>query len=204
MPGRIFTIGHSNHDIDGFIALLKRHGITLLADVRSHPYSRLYPQFVGETLQRALNEKDIRYVFLGNALGARSDNPDNYRDGRVQYHLVAGDRKFLNGILNLRKLAEQHTVVIMCAEKDPLFCHRTLLVGRQLIKQGVEVTHLLYDGTIEGNSASERRLLALLDLPETDLFRTYDETVAAAYSIQSERIAYETDPDGRTDMEIRR
>jgi uncharacterized protein (DUF488 family) len=92
----------------------------------------------------------------------------------------------------------------MCAEKDPLFCHRTLLVGRQLIKQGVEVVHLLYDGTIEENIESERRLLALLDMPETDLFRTYDETVDAAYSIQSERIAYEIEPDGKTDMEIHR
>lgn len=127
MNDRIYTVGHSNHSIEAFISLLQKHGITALADVRSHPYSRHHPQFNRETLQRALRKVDINYVFLGKELGARSENPKCYRNGKVQYGLLAREPSFQEGLARLRKGMESHRIAMMCAEKEPLDCHRTIL-----------------------------------------------------------------------------
>jgi uncharacterized protein (DUF488 family) len=186
----IFTIGHSTHSLDAFVALLKQHGVTALADVRSSPYSRFNPQFNREPLEKSLKDVGIAYVFLGHELGARSDDPSCYEDGQVKYARLARTELFRSGLGRVQKGAESHRIALMCAEKDPLDCHRTLLVGRALIEQGVGVAHILSDGSIENYDQAMTRLLRLTGTPESDMFASREELVARACAAQEEKIAY--------------
>ena len=187
----IYTIGHSKHPIDRFIALLQQHGIDALADVRSTPYSRFNPQFNKEKLQAALASAGVRYVFLGEELGARSKDPSCYdEDGRVSYAKLARTEPFRKGIERLLTGMQQHRIAIMCAEREPLECHRTILVSRELERAGVSVTHILQDGKLEPHRQLMGRLAAELNLVGTDLFRSPDELIEDAYEKQGSRIAY--------------
>src|SRR5580704_10880407 len=98
MQDTVFTIGHSTHEQGHFIDLLGQHGITALCDVRSKPYSRMNPQFNREELEQALLAHDIAYRFLGKELGARSDDPACYEEGKVQYTRLAQTELFRHGL----------------------------------------------------------------------------------------------------------
>jgi uncharacterized protein (DUF488 family) len=167
----IYTVGHSNHPIERFIALLQPHGISALADVRSTPYSRFNPQFRREKLQAALAAAGIQYVYLGAELGARSEDPGVYdADGRVSYALLAKTDLFRRGISRLKTGMADHRIAIMCAEREPLDCHRTILVSRELVRENVLVTHILADASLEPHERAMERLVASLKLPAADLF----------------------------------
>ena len=186
----VLTIGHSTHSIDAFIELLRRHGVTALADVRSAPFSRFNPQFNKETLARSLKEHGIKYVFLGRELGARSNDRSCYENGRVQYARLARTEAFRSGLDRVMRGAHDHRIALMCAEKEPWECHRTILVARALVEQGIEVQHILADGRLETHDQAMERLLAVLALPREDLFRSRQELIAQALALQEERIAY--------------
>ncbi len=186
----IYTIGHSTHAIEWFIQLLRSHAITALGDVRSAPYSRRNPQFNREPLGEALKEAGISYVFLGEDLGARSKDPSCYRDGRVDYELLARTELFHSGLERVREGARTHRIALMCAEKDPLDCHRTILVARNLVEQGVTVSHILSDGSVESHDQSMSRLMQMLRIGENDLFRSREDAIQDAYRKRSEAIAY--------------
>lgn len=188
----IYTIGHSNHPIEHFVSLLQQHGIQALADVRSNPYSRFNPQFNREKLQASLAAAGgIRYVFLGEELGARSKDPACYdAEGRVSYAKLAQTPLFRQGIDRLQTGIQQLRIAIMCAERNPLECHRTILVSRELEKVGIPVTHILHDSTLESNRHALQRLAAELKLAETDLFRSPDELIQDAYDMQGRRMGY--------------
>ena len=190
MSKPLFTIGHSNHEIEGFIDLLRRHGISALGDVRSHPYSRHFPQFSYEALRNALRAEGIAYVFLGKELGARSENPACYRQGKIKYDLLAREPLFLAGLERLKQGMARYRIAIMCAEKDPLDCHRAVLVGRKVFEGGIPVSHILADGGLETHEGMEARMLNLHHISANDLFRGRDEAVAEAYEIHGDRIAY--------------
>jgi uncharacterized protein (DUF488 family) len=187
----IYTIGHSKHPIDQFIALLQQHDIDALADVRSTPYSRFNPQFNKEKLQTALATAGVRYVFVGEELGARTKDPSCYdEEGRVSYAKLAQTELFRKGIERLLTGMQQHRIAIMCAEREPLDCHRTILVSRELERAGVPVTHILHDGALEPHTQLMTRLAADLNLVGADLFRTPRELIEDAYEKQGARIAY--------------
>jgi uncharacterized protein (DUF488 family) len=188
--GPILTIGHSTHKLERFIALLKQHGVTAVADVRSAPYSRFNPHFNKAELERSLKAEGIRYVFLGRELGARSDDPSCYEKGRVQYARLARTEAFRQGIERLRRGAAEHRIACMCAEREPLECHRTLLVARALADEGTEVAHIHADGRLEQHAAAMDRLLDLTGLPRDDLFRSRADLVAEALARQEEQVAY--------------
>ncbi|MBF0634467.1 MAG: DUF488 domain-containing protein [Nitrospinae bacterium] len=191
MTEYVFTIGHSNHQIEKFIELLRLHGINALCDVRSHPYSRFAPQFSIDPLRATLAKTEISYVFLGKELGARSENPACYRQGRVQYDRLAQEPDFVEGIKRLIKGMDRYRIALMCSEKDPLDCHRALLVARKLFETGVQVSHIHSDGSLESHHEFESRLLALCKLPEGDLFKGRDAFLLDAYLIRGEHVAYE-------------
>lgn len=186
----IFTIGHSNHRMEPFVALLKNAGVTALADVRSIPFSRFQPHFNRPALSEALKRNEIAYVFLGRELGARSDDLSCYEDGRVQYRRLAATPEFRSGIQRVLAGAESHSITLMCAEKEPLECHRTLLVGRELDSVGANVVHIHADGSGEPHKDAMMRLLALTGLPSADLFRPLAALVSEACAIQESRTAY--------------
>jgi uncharacterized protein (DUF488 family) len=184
----IYSVGHSNHPLAHFLKLLLDHRVTLLADVRSTPYSRFNPQFRRDPLAAALNENGIEYLFLGEQLGARSKDPSCYDDGRVSYRKLAGTELFRQGIDRLLDAAKTHTVAIMCAEKDPLDCHRTILVARELVKRGESVAHILASGAVESHEQAMQRLREKLKLDPADLFGS--DANEQAYEIRGQQIAY--------------
>jgi uncharacterized protein (DUF488 family) len=201
MPEAVYTIGHSTHTIEQFLALLRQNTITAVGDVRSRPYSRWNPQFNREELERALSASGIAYVFLGKELGARSEDPACQEQGRVRYDRLAETDLFQQGLRRVQEGMAKYTLALMCAEKEPLECHRTILIGRHLEALGVEVRHILPDGSVETHKDALRRLGRLLNLPETHLFLSQEELAVDAYHRQEERIAYE--PEGSEGPAIR-
>lgn len=189
----IYTIGHSNHPIEAFVALLRRHEISAIGDVRSHPYSRYVTQYSRDALKATLAGVGIGYVFLGKELGARSSNPDCYEQGRVQYDRLAREPGFAAGIQRIVQGAERYRIALMCAEKDPIECHRALLVARKLFEAGVPVAHILGDGNLEAHETLESRLLAARGMTEGDMFRSREDLIAEAYALRSGRIAYRSE-----------
>jgi uncharacterized protein (DUF488 family) len=192
MRQTVFTIGHSTHTLQRFIALLKLHDITALADVRSKPYSRTNPQFDREDLKKQLREVGITYVFLGKELGARSEDPSCYDHGRVQYGRLALTELFRKGLDRVQEGMKKYRLALMCAEKEPLECHRTVLVARHLAALGIPVQHILADGRLESQADLLDRLMRQLGLPESDMFRSHEDVLSDAYRIQESRIAYTT------------
>ena len=198
--GTVLTIGHSNHPLEAFMELLCRHRVTALADVRSAPWSRFNPHFNREPLAASLKARGIRYVYLGRELGGRSDDPDDYEDGHIRYDRLARTDRFKDGLDRVARGATEHRIALMCAEKEPLDCHRTLLVGRALDERGVKVAHILADGRLEPHAMAMDRLLARCGLdPEGDLFRRQqprEELIAEAIVRQTERAGHAVDNSG--------
>ena len=128
-------------------------------------------------------------VFLGRELGARPDDPACYENGRVQYARLARAASFQAGLDRVVQSASECRVALMCAEKEPLKCHRALLVGRALAEQGVEIAHILADGSLEPHESTMTRLLEVLGLPQHDLFGSRQQLIEEAVSRQEERIA---------------
>jgi uncharacterized protein (DUF488 family) len=150
----IYSIGHSDHEPDAFIALLRRHGITTLVDVRTQPYSRWVPQANRETLASALKEADLSYVFLGDSLGGRPSDRSLYESGDPEgppdYERFAASPVFQAGLDRLLTLAQESTVVMMCSEGDHRHCHRSLLITPVLLERGARVIHIRPNGeTVE-------------------------------------------------------
>lgn len=191
MQQTLFTVGHSTHTLQHFFYLLKLHSITALCDVRSKPYSRTNPQFNREDLKMALSDQGIAYVFLGRELGARSEDPTCYDDGKVQYDRLARTDLFRDGLDRIQEGAKKYRIALMCSEKEPLDCHRTILVARHLHALGFEVQHILADGGLESHKDALKRLIQAFNLPDHDMFRTHEDVVEDAYHIQGERIAYD-------------
>jgi len=192
MKYELYTIGHSNHTIEKFIELLSMHSITDVFDVRSHPYSKFNPQFNQETIEEELKKHNIKYNFLGEELGPRSSDQDCYTNGKVQYSSIANTFQFHQGIDRLLIEMESNPIVIMCAEKDPIICHRTILICRHMRQYDIEIKHILENGKIENNTDTEKRLMRTLNTPQEqeDLFSSMEERIEKAYDIQGEKIAY--------------
>ncbi len=187
----LYTVGHSNYDFDRFLALLKKNDIKAIADVRSNPYSKYTPQFNREHLERELKNHGIFYVFLGNELGARRKEPECYKNKKVVYSQVAKTPAFQRGIDRLKNGASRMRVAIMCAEKDPLTCHRTILVAHFARKEFKEIKHILEDGSIETGDQADKRLLRESGLDADDLFNPPKERLTQAYRKRAEKIAYQ-------------
>jgi uncharacterized protein (DUF488 family) len=150
MRGRIFSIGHGGRSLDGMIAQLRALEIRFLIDVRSVPYSRFQPEFSRTSLRAGLERDQIRYVYLGDLLGGRPDDPECYgADGRVDYPRCRTRPGFLQGIERLRTAFHKGLrVCLLCSEGQPGWCHRTRLVGASLQDHGITVEHVLPDGDV--------------------------------------------------------
>ena len=158
----IFTIGHSNHSADKFARLLKGHGIEVLVDTRSRPYSRYAPHFNARDIEATMSSDGIGYLFLGLELGGRPEEEGFYDvEGRVDYALIERSQPFLDGIHRLEKEIQERKVALLCSEEDPSGCHRRLLVGRALSERGIAVRHIRGDGSVqkEGETASNQPTL---------------------------------------------
>ncbi len=186
----VLTIGHSNHAPEAFLALLKRHGVDVIVDVRSAPYSRYLPHFNKEHLAKTLNESGIRYVFRGKDLGGQPAERAFYdEDGRIRYDEVARTPAYGEGMDFIVDGADECRIALMCSEKEPLDCHRTLMVSQSLAQRGVAVAHIHADGSVESHEEAIDRLLHQLNLPPNgDLFRSREEVIEDAISRQAQKV----------------
>ena len=188
---RILTIGHSTHALEAFVNLLQRYDVVKLGDVRSTPYSRYNPQFNREPLANSLAAVGLEYVFLGAELGGRSDDPSCFENGRIRYDRLSATRGFQEGLERVIREATGSRIALMCAEKEPLECHRALLVAPALEAKGVVVQHILADGGLEAHGAMMERLIAIHgDEQQGELFATLVDRIELAIAKQAERIAY--------------
>ena len=186
----ILTLGHSNHSWERFLELLRRHAVTLVVDVRSLPRSRFNPCFNGSNLERSLSVVGIGYLFLWRELGGRPSDPSCYKEGRVSYAKLARTASFREGMARLLSLRGMYRIAYLCAERDPLDCHRCLLIAQELAKKGVEVCHILGDGRLESHAAAMDRLLRLNGTSQSDLFSDHDKVVAEAMERRAARVAW--------------
>lgn len=185
----LFTIGHSTRTLDEFVSLLKQNAISAVADVRSSPFSRHMPHFNRDTLQESLKTHDIQYVFLGDELGARREEPECYVEGVAKYELIEQTAAFKQGLERVRKGAGKFRIAMMCAEKDPLTCHRTILVARAL-KGEYEIRHIVTERKVLSQEELEQELLSRWNLSHPELFQQPGEMLEEAYRKQSDEIAY--------------
>jgi len=188
----IYTIGHSNHAIDKFIALLKNYEIRVVIDVRSSPYSSYCPQFNQDTLASALKNSDIDYLYLGDELGARPDDACCYENGRISFLKIIKSDSFNNGIHKVLCEMQNRRIVLLCSEKDPINCHRTIIISHFLSRYGAHIQHILENGSIEEHNETEKRLLKTMKI-ERSLFAqnaTEESLIEEAYSKQAKNVSY--------------
>lgn len=192
MSSIVYTIGHSNRPLEDFLSILLEHKVTAVADIRSYPYSRANPQFNRRSLAKALARREIAYVFLGDELGARTSDPQCYVGGKVKYEILARTKLFQSGLDRVEKGALKYEIALMCAERDPLLCHRSILVAPHLLQRGLQIKHLVDKTLVEDHDSSVERLLSMLRIDNAHMFKRED-LVALAYEWQGSRIAFARD-----------
>jgi hypothetical protein len=175
-PNTIYTIGHSNHPIDKLSDALKKHNITLLVDVRSHPGSQTsyLEQYNRSKLKQELSTYGIDYQYMGDTLGGRPSDLSLYdEEGRADYRKMASTEQFKESIDEIKKLSKKYVIALMCLEEDPLNCHRGILLGRELTNRGLHVEHIrltarrrpknevLYEDSTENQEELSQRLLRI-------------------------------------------
>jgi uncharacterized protein (DUF488 family) len=193
MINSIYTIGHSNRELNVFVKMLRLHNVDYIIDVRFIPFSRYVGHFNKENLSQSLKEEDITYIFMGNLLGIDYSNESYFNpvEHYMDYRIIASSPGFIKGMEQVLDGIEQgFSIALMCSEKDPLDCHRAILVSRELKARGIKVTHILdEEGNLETHNELEARLQALYnkqkDPDQIDLFAPEEITLEEAYMKQN-------------------
>src|SRR5713101_6488602 len=185
----LFTVAHSNLEPEVFLALLAQHRVHTLCDVRSRPASFRFPQFNREPLEAGLSSACIRYEFLGETLGGRPADPRAYReDGLVDYAARRRAPDFAEGIDRALALSRTNVTALMCAEEDPLQCHRFLMICPALLYRGATPAHIRRGGVLV--------LHGFDDVTSTSLFVSgRDAALSDALVLQSRDFAFRASPE---------
>jgi len=186
----VLTIGHSTLPYERFLSLLRGARVTAIADVRSAPYSRQFPHFSRDELSKELRSDGISYVFLGKELGGRPSEDKFYCEGIADYEKMSQAPEFNKGLDRVIEGAKKHRIALMCSERDPLDCHRCLLVGRALARRGIRVSHILGDGSMASQNQIEDKLLEFAGRTDDDLFASPSERLATAYRERARKVAF--------------
>jgi uncharacterized protein (DUF488 family) len=191
----LFTIGHSSLELSEFLKQLLAHGVQIVGDVRSRPGSFRFPQFNREPLEACLASVGIRYEFFGEALGGRPLDPGAYyADGLVNYELRRKAEDFRGGLDHALALARVTNIALMCAEEDPLQCHRFLMICPALLERGVTPLHIRRGGELESQRDAEDRLLKMHDLAAFDSGSLFaferDTAIRDALRLQAKEFAF--------------
>jgi hypothetical protein len=196
----LFTVGHSSLELDGFLKILLTHEVKIVCDVRSRPGSFRFPQFNREPLEACLASAEIQYEFLGETLGGRPSDPRAYhQDGIVNYEARRKAADFRTGIDRALMLCSSTNVVLMCAEEDPLQCHRFLMISPALLDRGITPVHIRRGGELESQREAEDRLLKLHDLTAFDSGSLFiserDVALQDALRLQAQEFAFRGSPE---------
>lgn len=192
---QLFSIGYATKPIETFIAHLQQYGIAAVADVRSVPYSKTFHDYHREALAATLKRHRIHYVYLGTELGPRSRDDSHYDEcGQVQFDRLMQSELYLQGVERLRTgLAKGMRIALMCAEKDPADCHRSLLIGFHLQRQlQLDLAHITHDGALELQSDMEVRMAQAHGL-SMDMFSTPEQQAELGCQAQAKLKAYRKD-----------
>jgi uncharacterized protein (DUF488 family) len=192
MPNSVLTIGHSNQTLEEFKSLLRQHSVTAVADIRTKPYSAYAQWFNQEIIKSELEQSGITYVYLGTELGNQPTDATCYKNGKVSYELMAQTVLFKKGLQRIIEGSKKFSLAIMCVEKEPLECHRSVLHTRELQALGCSVSHILEDGRLETHEETMSRLLKQFGFGEGDLFRTREQLIEEACARQEQKVAYKT------------
>ncbi|MCI5739678.1 MAG: DUF488 domain-containing protein [Ruminococcus sp.] len=197
MVNTVYTIGYSGFSIDDFVATLKSRNVSLVVDVRSSPFSKYFPEYNKDALEICLKTQGIYYRNYANEFGARQSDQKYYcKAGYLDFEVFSKSAPFLQGIKKLCNSMEQnYTFALMCAEKDPICCHRAILVARAFFERGYNVVHLLTNGNTITQKEINTRLIekyypnrdqmTFFDTPQDD-----DMLLKAAYRKQNAEIGY--------------
>ena len=196
----LFTLGHSNLEMSDFLGTLLRHEIKVVCDVRSRPGSFRFPQFNREPLEARLTAARIRYEFCGEQLGGRPLDPQFYlASGLVDYSKRRRAPSFLEAIDQTIGLSQQRKTAILCAEEDPLHCHRFLLICPALVQRGIVPLHLRRGAALETQRDAEDRLLQLHGFADVTSNSLFSQGRAAALEdalrLQSEQYGFRSSPE---------
>lgn len=185
----LYTIGYSSFQLRDFIKILMKEEVNALADVRSRPYSKTFPDYNMNNLKMSLKPYHIAYVPMCDQLGAQPKNPSVYTDGHVDFNKFAKSDTFLEGCERLKNGLTNYTICIMCAEKDPLTCHRAILVAHNMksLYPKINIYHI-QPKIIESHSDMEFRLLAVTGNQQNSLMG--ENPLENAYAKQARKIAY--------------
>jgi len=193
IAGSIFTIGHSNLELAEFLAVLAQNSVQIVCDVRSRPGSYRNPQFNRECLETELASANIRYEFLGESLGGRPSDPRAYHeDGHVDYASRRQAPDFAQGVDRAVSLSRDRVAALMCAEEDPLHCHRFLMICPALLERGVTPVHIRRGGALESQREAEDRLLGqneLLGFTSGSLF-AFERGAALEEALRRQTLEY--------------
>ena len=181
----IYTIGYAGTTLDRFLEILQSKNVSIIVDVRSLPKSRYFYLFNDVSLFKSLKEVGIKYENFKYEFGARQDNIEFYTDGVLDYEKFAISDQFQSGLAKVSDLISKGEIVcLLCAEIDPINCHRAVLCARELVKIGFEVEHIIAkrngETWSELHSDFEKRLLK----------ETKVNNLAEAYRKQSKKIGY--------------
>lgn len=201
MIDTIYTIGYAGYEIEAFMEELHRYHVSVLLDVRSSPYSSFYQDYNRETLEHTLRSQHIYYRNYAREFGARQPEHSYYPKGYLDFQLYTASPPFQDGVRKVEDSMEKgYCFALMCAEIDPIECHRAILVARAFARHGYEVLHLRPQMPPIPHQDLEAQLLDLY-FPDRDQFvlgqpmRDEKELLQEAYCLQNEKIGYRPQED---------
>ena len=157
----IYTLGHSNYPFDKFIEILKKYDINCVVDIRSTPYSKYNTQYNKEFLHETLKNLGYTYIYMADEFGAKRRTRNSYNDeGYADFDKVILEEDFKKGIERLKVgCAKNYKIVLLGAMQEPIRCPRAILLGRELIKEGFNVKHIMHEGDLKTQDELEEQLL---------------------------------------------
>jgi uncharacterized protein (DUF488 family) len=184
-----------------FISLLRNYNINGVIDVRSNPNSKFHEEFNKKNIESELKIRSIIYRNYQDEFGARQLNTAFYSDGYLNFRTFSNSKIFMSGISKvIAGTNAGYTIVLMCAEKDPVNCHRNIMVARKLHEMGYEIRNLLSDGTYELQTDLEMRLVDKYfpDRNQMSLLSeqlSIGEMIDTCYEIRNREIGYRKSDD---------
>lgn len=194
----LFTIGHSNYEINYFINIVKKYKINCIVDVRSIPYSKYSPQYNKENIKKLLKINKINYIYMGKEFGAMRTAKTLYtKEGYVDFEKVKYDKDFKLGINRAKVGVERgYKIAFMCAEKIPSDCHRCILIGRTFKNLGYNIINIIDENKYKLQNDIEKELIEIYYpdrnqislIPEMNL--SNEELINNVYKFKNREIGY--------------
>ncbi|MBC5998220.1 DUF488 domain-containing protein [Romboutsia ilealis] len=157
----IFTIGHSNYPVEKLIDMLKFYNINCVVDVRGTPYSKYNVQYNKETIKNTLIKAGFVYIYMAKEFAAKRENKISYnKEGYSDFEKVIKEEDFKNGVKRLENGCKKgFKIALLGAMQDPIRCHRSILLGRELERLGFTVNHIMDDYAIKDQRYIEEKIL---------------------------------------------